>query len=87
MLGLMIYSFARIEAAVSMKVAGFYPERRRWWRRLHEKGGKVNKMHAHHNLELCLHEYIAAAGLKKDPSGPLFRSAAWHYRTLISSTS
>lgn len=28
LIGLMIYSFARIEAAVSMKVADFYPERR-----------------------------------------------------------
>jgi hypothetical protein len=26
----MIYSFARIEAAVSMKVEDFYPERHRW---------------------------------------------------------
>jgi len=82
LIGLMIYSFARVEAAVSMKVGDFYPERHRWWIRLHEKGGKVNKMPAHHNLELYLHEYIEAAGLKEDPSGPLFRSADWHYGTL-----
>lgn len=67
-----------------MKVEDFYPERRRWWIRLHEKGGKVNKMPAHHNLELYLHEYIEAAGIKEDPNGPLFRFADWHYGTLIS---
>jgi integrase/recombinase XerD len=82
LIGLMIYSFARVEAAVSMKVSDFYPERRRWWIRLHEKGGKVNKMPAHHNLEIYLHEYIEAAGLQSDPDGPLFRSADWHYGLL-----
>ena len=78
LIGLMTYSFARIQAAVSMKVEDFYPERRRWWIRLREKGGKVNKMPAHHNLEHYLHEYIEAAGIKEDPQGPLFRPADWH---------
>lgn len=82
LIALMTYTFARIEAAVSMKVEDFYPERRRWWIKLGEKGGKVNKMPAHHNLEHYLHEYIEAAGLKDDPKGPLFRSADWHYGTL-----
>lgn len=71
----MVFSFARIEAAVSLRVEDFYPERRRWWIRLHEKGGKVNKMPCHHNLEEYLHEYIDEAGLKSDPKSPLFRSA------------
>ncbi len=78
LIGLMIYSFARVEAAVSMRVEDFYPERRRWWIRLREKGGKVNKMPAHHNLEQYLHDYIEAAGIKEDQDGPLFRSADWH---------
>jgi integrase/recombinase XerD len=78
LIGLMIYSFARVDAAVSMTVSDFYPERHRWWIRLDEKNGKVNKMPAHHNLALYLHEYIEAAGIKDDPNGPLFRSADWH---------
>jgi site-specific recombinase XerD len=41
LIGLMVYSFARIEAAVSLKVEDFYPERRKWWVRLHEKGGRT----------------------------------------------
>lgn len=75
LIGLMIYSFARIEAAVGMNVEDFYPERRRWWVRLREKGGKVNKMPCHHNLEQYLHEYVHAACLRADSKGPLFRSA------------
>ena len=82
LIAIMIYSFARIEAAVSMKVEDFYIERRRWWIRLREKGGKVNKMPAHHNLEQYLHEYIEAAQLTEEPDTPLFRSADWHTRQL-----
>lgn len=74
-IAVMIYSFARIEATVSLMVEDFYPERRRYWIRLNEKGGKVNKMPCHHNLEAYLHEYIEAAGLKAYPKTPLFRSA------------
>ena len=74
LIGLMVYSFSRIEAAISMRVEDFYPERRRWWVRLREKGGKVNKMPCHHNLEAYLHEYIDAARLKSEPKSPLFRS-------------
>jgi integrase/recombinase XerD len=84
LIGLMVYSFSRIEAAVSMKVEDFYPERRRWWVRLHEKGAKVNKMPCHHNLEDYLHEYIKAAGIKGVPKGPVFRSAAGRTGVLTS---
>lgn len=75
LIAVMIYSFARIEATVSLSVEDFYPERRRYWIRLSEKGGKVNKMPCHHNLEAYLHEYIEAAGLEAYPKTPLFRSA------------
>jgi integrase/recombinase XerD len=75
LIAVMVYSFSRIEAAVSLLVEDFYPERRRWWIRLHEKGGKVNKMPCHHNLDAYLHEYVEAAGLKEIPKSPLFRSA------------
>jgi integrase len=39
LIGLMVYSFARIGAALSMKVEDLYSERRRLWVRLREKGG------------------------------------------------
>lgn len=82
LIALMVYSFSRVEAAVSMKVEDFYPERRRWWVRLREKGGRVNKMPCHHNLEAYLHEYIEAAGLRVQPKNPLFRSAPRRTRQL-----
>jgi heme-degrading monooxygenase HmoA len=40
LIGLMVYSFARIGAAVAMKVDDVYVQNRRLWLRLHEKGVK-----------------------------------------------
>jgi site-specific recombinase XerC len=73
LIGLMVYSFARIGAALGMKVEDVYIQRRRLWVRLHEKGGKRHEMPCHHNLETYLHAYIEAAGLGGDLKGPLFR--------------
>ena len=58
LIGLMVYSFARIGAALGMKVEDVYSERRRLWVRLHEKGGKRHEMPCHHNLETYLTAYI-----------------------------
>ncbi|MCW6037446.1 tyrosine-type recombinase/integrase [Spirulina subsalsa FACHB-351] len=74
LIGLMVYSFARIGAALSMKVEDIYTQQRRLWVRLHEKGGKRHEMPCHHNLESYLHAYIEAAGLADDRKGPLFRT-------------
>src|SRR5512139_39366 len=38
-IGLMVYSFARVGAVVSMNVEDYSQEGKRWWFRLHEKGG------------------------------------------------
>ena len=74
LIGLMIYSFARIGAALSMKVEDVYVQNRRLWVRLHEKGGKRHEMPCHHNLEAYLHAYIDGCGLTGDPKGLLFRT-------------
>src|SRR5271157_4285327 len=63
LIGLMVYSFARIGAALSMKVDDVYVQNRRLWVRLHEKGGKRHEMPCHHNLEAYLHDYIDGGGL------------------------
>jgi integrase/recombinase XerD len=39
-------------------------------------GGKRHEMPAHHKLEAFLDEYLAAAGIREDDKGPLFRSAS-----------
>jgi len=74
LIGLMVYSFARIGAALAMRVEDAYVQNRRLWVRLHEKGGKRHEMPCHHNLEEYLHAYIDGCGLCADPKGPLFRT-------------
>jgi integrase/recombinase XerC len=74
LIGLMVYSFARIGAALAMKVEDVYVQNRRLWVRLHEKGGKRHEMPCHHNLETYLHAYIDGSGLVTDPKGALFRT-------------
>ena len=74
LIGLMVYTFARVGAAISMKVEDFFVQGRRGWVRLHEKGGKEHEMPTHHNLDRYLEEYIRAAGIAEDRKSPLFRT-------------
>lgn len=74
LIGTMLYSFARIGAALSMRVDDVFVQNRRYWIRLHEKGGKMHAMPCHHELEGWLAEYLAAGGLDAEPRGWLFRS-------------
>jgi integrase/recombinase XerD len=76
LIAVMVYSFARVNAALKMKVRDYFVQGRRGWVRMHEKGGKEHAVPCHHNLEKYLDEYIAAAGIAADPEGPLFRTAA-----------
>jgi site-specific recombinase XerC len=74
LIGLMVYSFARIGAALGMTVEDVFTQNRRLWVRLCEKGGKRHAMPCHHNLEEYLIAYLDSAGLRGDPKGPLFRT-------------
>jgi site-specific recombinase XerD len=74
LIGLMVFSFARIGAALGMKVEDVFTQSRRLWVRLREKGGKAHAMRCHHNLETYLAAYIEGAGIAEDPKGPLFRT-------------
>jgi hypothetical protein len=40
-----------------LNVEDYYPQGKRWWVRLHEKGAKQHEMPAHHLLEAYLDEY------------------------------
>jgi integrase/recombinase XerD len=66
LIGLMVYTFSRVGAAVSMRVEDYFVQGRRGWVRLHEKGGKEHEMPTHHNLDRYLEEYISAAGIAAD---------------------
>ena len=74
LIGVMTYTFARVGAVVGMRVDDYYPEGKRWWLRLHEKGGKRHEMPAHHKLEAYVDEYLDAAGIRSQDRTPLFRS-------------
>lgn len=74
LIALMVYSFARIGAALGMKVEDVFMQRRRLWVRLREKGGKRHEMPCHHNLENYLLAYVEGGGISNDPKGPLFRT-------------
>jgi len=78
------YSFARIGAALKMKVEDLRPRGSAWTIRLHEKGGKEHAMPCHHALAEALHAYIAAAGITEDRKGFLFRTSRGHTATALS---
>jgi len=82
LIGLMVYSFARIGAALAMKVEDVYTQNRRIWVRLHEKGGKRHEMPCHHNLESYLEAYLEGGGIRQDRKGPLFRTIGRNTRLL-----
>ena len=82
LIGLMVYSFARIGAALAMKVEDVFTQKGRLWVRLHEKGGKDHTMPCHHSLEEFLAAYRDGAALAADPKGPLFRTVGRGTREL-----
>ncbi|MGE3109328.1 MAG: tyrosine-type recombinase/integrase [Phycisphaerales bacterium] len=75
LIAVMVYSFARVSSVCGMLLSDYYPEGKRWWIRLHEKGGKLHQVPVHHALEACLDAYLQAAGRPRDRSAPLFRAS------------
>ena len=74
LIGVMVYTFARVNAVIGMKVKDYFIQGRRGWVRLHEKGGKEHEVPCHHTLERYLDEYIASCRHRGEPEAPLFRS-------------
>jgi site-specific recombinase XerD len=74
LIGLMVFSFARVGAVIKMNVEDYWPNGKRWFVRLHEKGGKFHELPCHHKAEEYLDAYLKAAGIAEDPKGPLFRT-------------
>ncbi|MGH7052074.1 MAG: tyrosine-type recombinase/integrase [Acetobacteraceae bacterium] len=69
------FSFARIGAALAMRVEDVRVQGDGWALRLHEKGGKQHAMPCHHALAEALHAYLEAAGIADDRQGVLFRTS------------
>lgn len=75
LVGTLLFTFARIDAATGMRIEDYFPVGKRWWVRLHEKGGKEHEMPAHHSLQEWLDAYLDVAGIANDRKGFLFRTA------------
>jgi integrase/recombinase XerD len=73
-IGSMVFSFARVSALIGMNVEDYYADGKRWWFRLHEKGGKFHEVPAHHSAEEYVDSYLQAAGISGEARAPLFRS-------------
>jgi len=78
LIGVMVYSFARVSAAIGMNVEDGFPQGRRMWFRLQEKGGKPHDVPAHHNAEAYVDAYLDAAGIATEKKSPLFRTISRH---------
>ncbi len=78
------YSFARVAAALKLKMEDLRPNGTGWQIHLHEKGGKEHKMPCHHALAEMLHAYVAAAGIADDRKGWLFRTSPRHNAAALS---
>jgi site-specific recombinase XerD len=74
LIGVMVYTFARVNAVIGMQVKDYFTQGRRGWVRLHEKGGNEHEVPCHHSLEKILDDYLAAVGIAGEPDGPLFRT-------------
>lgn len=81
LIGMMVFTFARIGAVVQMQIEDYFYQGHRAWVRLHEKGGKEHEMPVHHALQDLMETYLEEGGLK-DAGGPLFRSAPSRSRQL-----
>ncbi|MGI9488248.1 MAG: tyrosine-type recombinase/integrase [Geminicoccaceae bacterium] len=72
LIALMTFTFARIGAALALKVGDVERRNHRLWARLLEKGGKVHDVPCHHTLDAYLTEYLEITGLGGLPKSPLF---------------
>lgn len=73
-ISVMGYSFARVSALTHMLVKDFYQQGSKSWFVLHEKGGKLNTVPAHHRAVEFVEQYIDMAGIADQRKTPLFRS-------------
>ncbi len=70
-IGVMVYTFARISAVCALDVPDYYQVGKKMMFRFKEKGGRHQEMPAHHTLIEYLEAYLRITNQEK---GPLFRS-------------
>ena len=78
LIAVLTYSFARIGAALALRVEDLRSQGAGWELRLREKGGKQHAMPCHHALAEAMYAYIEAAGIGRDRKAMLFRTSRGH---------
>jgi integrase/recombinase XerD len=73
LIGVMVFSFARVSATIGMSVGDFYQSGTRWLIRLHEKGGKYHEVPGHHRCAEYVDAYLDESGIREHRKSPLFR--------------
>ncbi|MFC3193212.1 tyrosine-type recombinase/integrase [Marinicella sediminis] len=74
LVAVMMFSFARISAAVGMRICDFHVNGHEAEFRLIDKGGIEKSIPAHHLAARYVSEYIHQAGFDPESTDPLFRS-------------
>ena len=82
LIALMTFTFARIGAALALKVEDVSRRNHRLWVRLLEKGGKVHDVPCHHTLDGYLTDYLVVTGLESSPKRSLFPTIDRRTKTL-----
>jgi site-specific recombinase XerD len=82
LIGVMVYSFARVSAVVKLRVRDYTRQGVRAWFLLDEKGGKQHKVPAHHQAAEYVEDYLTLTGLSDQRDGPLFRSLSHRGKAL-----
>ena len=83
LIGVMLYTFARVSAAIGMRVRDYEVIGRRASVVLHEKRGKFHRVPAHHKLADALDAYRAGVDLGDDLDAPWFRATDPRARTQL----
>ena len=71
LIGLMVYGFARVSAALAMRVGDYYTQGKRSYFRLHEKGGKYLVIPAHHMAQAWTDAVYSPRGARGRSERPL----------------
>jgi len=80
LIGLMVYTFARVSAVIGVRIGDYYLQGRRRWVRLSEKGGRQHAVPVHHKAEEYVDAYLerlTARGVPS-PGQPLLRTIDRH---------
>ena len=69
---LLLYSWARVSALVTLKVENYYQRKGERWLRLNEKRGKIHEVPVHAKAREAVDRWLAASGLGSNLCAPLF---------------